>query len=76
MSRPGDDDQSRAARNNRATYELHDRAAEYTSVPFTAFKNDFSSECLQGGSIYPALQNFYLAARAGARRMFDELGVV
>src|SRR3954470_14200854 len=25
MSRPADDDQSRRARNNRATYELHDR---------------------------------------------------
>jgi len=53
MTRPDDDDASRAARNNRATYELHDRAEEYTS-----------SEFLQGGSIYPAIQNFYLAARA------------
>jgi nitroreductase len=64
MSRPADDDQSRAARNNRATYELHDRAGGYTSVLFTAFKNEFASEYLQGGSIYPAMQNFYLAARA------------
>ncbi|ABM16313.1 nitroreductase [Mycolicibacterium vanbaalenii PYR-1] len=64
MTRPDDDDASRAARNNRATYELHDRAEEYTSVLFTAFKNEFSSEFLQGGSIYPAIQNFYLAARA------------
>jgi nitroreductase len=43
---------------------LHDRAGEFTSVLFTAFKNEFSSEFLQGGSIYPAMQNFYLAARA------------
>ncbi len=64
MSRPAADDQSRAARNNRATYELHDRGGEYTSVLFVAFKNEFSSEFLQGGSIYPAMQNFYLAARA------------
>ncbi|MBX7433909.1 nitroreductase family protein [Mycobacterium sp. Y57] len=64
MTRPADEDTSRAARNNRATYELHDRAGEYTSVLFTAFKNEFASEYLQGGSIYPALQNFYLAARA------------
>ena len=64
MSRPTDDDQSRAARNNRATYELHDRAGEYKSVLFTAIKNEFASEYLQGGSIYPAMQNFYLAARA------------
>jgi len=64
MSRPTDADHSRAARNNRATYELHDRAGECTSVLFTAFKNEFASEYLQGGSIYPAMQNFYLAARA------------
>jgi nitroreductase len=64
MDRPTDDDQTRAARNNRATYELHDRAGEYTSVLFAAFKNEFASEYLQGGSIYPAMQNFFLAARA------------
>lgn len=64
MSRPDDGDHSRAARNNRATYELHDRAAERTSVLFTAYRNEFASEYLQGGSIYPAMQNFYLAARA------------
>ena len=64
MSRPAADDHSRAARNNRATYELHDRAGEVTSVLFAAFKNDFASEYLQAGSIYPAMQNFYLAARA------------
>ncbi len=64
MSRPADDDTSRAARNNRATYELHDRAGEHTSVLFAAFKNEFASEYLQAGSIYPAMQNFYLAARA------------
>lgn len=64
MTRPAADDHSRAARNNRATYELHDRAGEYTSVLFAAYKNEFASEFLQGGSIYPAMQNFYLAARA------------
>ncbi|MGV0853806.1 nitroreductase family protein [Mycolicibacterium phlei] len=64
MSRPADDDTSRAARNNRATYELHDRAGELTSVLFTAYRNEFASEFLQGGSIFPAMQNFYLAARA------------
>jgi nitroreductase len=64
MTRPGDDDQGRAARNNRATYELHDRAGEYTSVLFAAYKNKFSSEYLQAGSIFPAVQNFSLAARA------------
>ncbi|MGO9382416.1 MAG: nitroreductase family protein [Mycobacterium sp.] len=64
MKRPTDDDRGRAARNNRATYELHDHAGEHTSVLFTAFKNEFASEYLQGGSIFPAMQNFYLAARA------------
>lgn len=64
MERPAADDHSRAARNNRATYELHDRAGQHTSVLFTAYKNEFASEFLQGGSIYPAMQNFYLAARA------------
>ena len=64
MSRPDDDDHSRMARNNRATYQLHDRAGEHTSVLFTAFKNEFASDYLQAGSIYPAMQNFYLAARA------------
>lgn len=64
MTRPADDDRSRAARNNRATYELHDHAGEYTSVLFAAFKNEFSPEFLQAGSIYPAIQNFCLAARA------------
>jgi nitroreductase len=64
MSRPADDDHSRAGRNNRATYELHDRAGKSTSVLFTAFRNEFASEYLQGGSIYPAMQNFFLAARA------------
>ena len=64
MTRPADDDDSRAARNNRATYELHDHAGERTSVLFTGYKTEFASEYLQAGSIYPAMQNFYLAARA------------
>lgn len=64
MSRPADDDASRFARNNRATYELHDRAGELTSVLFTTIHYDSASEILLGGSIYPAMQNFLLAARA------------
>jgi nitroreductase len=65
MTRPDPDDTSRAARNNRATYELHDRAGEYTSVLFTTFNySKVASELLIGGSIYPAVQNFLLAARA------------
>jgi nitroreductase len=64
MTRPAEDDNSRAARNNRATYELHDRAAEFTSVLFTQKHYPTASELLLGGSIFPAMQNFLLAARA------------
>lgn len=64
MSRPDPDDDSRRARTNRATYELHDRAGELTSVLFAQQHFDTASELLLGGSIYPAMQNFLLAARA------------
>ena len=37
---------------------------ERTSVLFTTFGYDSASELLLGGSIYPAMQNFLLAARA------------
>ncbi len=64
MTRPADDDHSRRARTNRATYELHDRAGEFTSVLFTQRRFPTASELLLGGSIFPAMQNFLLAARA------------
>jgi nitroreductase len=64
MTRPADDDDSPRARNNRATYELHDRAGELTSVLFTQKRFATASELLLGGSIFPAVQNFLLAARA------------
>jgi nitroreductase len=64
MSRPADDDQSRRARSNRAIYELHDRAGERTSVLFAQQRFPSASELLLGGSIFPAMQNFLLAARA------------
>src|ERR1700720_3159649 len=64
MSRPSDDDDSRRARTNRATYELHDRAGEFTSVLFGQKHFPPASEPLLGGSIFPAMQNFLLAARA------------
>src|SRR5215510_10981650 len=64
MSRPADDDKSRRARSNRATYELHDRAGELTSVLFAYERFPTASELLLGGSIFPAMQNFLLAARA------------
>jgi nitroreductase len=64
MSRPAAEDDSRQARTNRATYELHDRAAEFTSVLFAQKHFPTASELLLGGSIFPAMQNFLLAARA------------
>lgn len=64
MSRPDDDDESRRARTNRAIYELHDRAGALTSVLFTQQRFPSASELLLAGSIFPAMQNFLLAARA------------
>lgn len=64
MSRPAPDDHSRRARTYRATYELHDRAGEFTSVLFAQAHYPTASELLLGGSIFPAMQNFLLAARA------------
>ncbi|ORA36298.1 nitroreductase family protein [Mycobacterium aquaticum] len=64
MTRPADDDTGRRARTNRAIYELHDRAREFTSVLFTQQRFATASELLLGGSIFPAMQNFLLAARA------------
>ena len=64
MTRPADDDNSRRARTYRATYELHDRAGEFTSVLFAQQHYPTASELLLGGSIFPAMQNFLLAARA------------
>jgi nitroreductase len=64
MSRPSHDDDSPRARSHRATYELHDRAGEFTSVLFAYKTYEAVSDLLLGGSIYPALQNFLLAARA------------
>ena len=64
MTRSAADDDSRRARNDRATYELHDRAGDLASVLFTTYRYDAASELLLGGSIFPAMQNFLLAARA------------
>jgi len=64
MARPDPGDTSRRARTYRATYELHDRAGELTSVLFAQQRFPTASELLLGGSIFPAMQNFLLAARA------------
>ena len=64
MHRPGPEEHSRKARSDRATYEFHDRAGEFTSVLFCTENFDAASEMLLAGSIFPAMQNFLLAARA------------
>ncbi|BBZ71931.1 nitroreductase family protein [Mycobacterium paraseoulense] len=64
MARPAPEDNSRRARTYRATYELHDRAGEFTSILFAQQHYPTASELLLGGSIFPAMQNFLLAARA------------
>jgi nitroreductase len=64
LTRPAAEDGSRRARDNRATYELHDRAGEFTSVLFTQKRLRMASDMLLGGSIFPAMENFLLAARA------------
>src|ERR1700679_3324977 len=64
MSRPAVADDSGRGRTNRATYEFHDRAGEFTSVLFAQKHFPTASELLLSRSIFPAMQNFLLAARA------------
>ena len=68
MSRPAPGDDSRRARSDRATYELHDRAGEHASVLFAQQSYPTASDLLVGGSIFPAVQNFLLVARAQGLR--------
>ncbi|MDT5333061.1 MAG: hypothetical protein QOF31_4358 [Mycobacterium sp.] len=49
MTRPAEDDHSARARNNRTTYELHDRAGEFTSALFSQERFPTASELLLGG---------------------------
>ena len=74
MSRPSEDDDSRRARTNRATYELHDRAGEFTSVLSAQKHFPTALELLLGGSIFPAMQNFLLAAASRPGCVSDQLG--
>src|SRR6185369_9879087 len=48
MARPANDDNSQRARTYRATYELHDRAGEFTSVLFAQQRFGAASELLLG----------------------------
>jgi nitroreductase len=64
MARPTADDDSPRARTYRAIYDLHDHAGDHTSVLFVQQKLPATDDLLLGGSIFPAMQNFLLAARA------------
>ena len=64
MSRPAASDHNPRARSYRAIYDLHDHAGEHTSVLFVQQKLPATDGLLLGGSIFPAMQNFLLAARA------------
>lgn len=64
MARPASEDRSARARSYRAIYDLHDHAGEHTSVLFVQQKLPAIEGLLLGGSIFPAMQNFLLAARA------------
>jgi nitroreductase len=65
MTRPDPDDQSPRARGARATYGFHDRAADVPAAVLFCVKDQPNTpELTLGGSIFPAMQNFLLAARA------------
>jgi nitroreductase len=64
IERPAPDDPSRRARMTRSIYELVD---DFEAVPvyvlFCTLQHEGWPPLLTGASIYPALQNFLLAAR-------------
>jgi len=65
LTRPEPGDGSRRARMARSVFGLHETAAEVpAAVLFCTRKLPHVSPLLAGASIYPAMQNFLLAARA------------
>lgn len=65
MTRPAPDDHSPRARSSRTTYHLHDRAATVPAAVLFCIRDQPSTPKLAlGASIFPAMQNFLLAARA------------
>ncbi len=62
---PEADDTSPRARTTRATFELHEGAGEVpAAVLFCVKEQPLTAPLMLGGSIFPAMQNFLLAARA------------
>ncbi|MDB6002876.1 MAG: nitroreductase [Rhizobacter sp.] len=65
LSRPAPDDQSQRARMARVLFDLHEGAATVPApVLFCTRGTPGTPPLLVGASIYPAMQNFLLAARA------------
>jgi nitroreductase len=65
MQRPSPDDESPRARNNRATFALHDGAANIPAAVLFCVKDQPNTpQLMLGASIFPAMQNFLLAARS------------
>jgi nitroreductase len=65
LTRPEPDDVTPRARNARAMFALHDGAADVPAAVLFCVRGLPSTPPLAlGGSIFPAMQNFLLAARA------------
>lgn len=65
LERPEATDDSPRARNARAMFALHDGARDVpAAVLFCVRKQPSVPPLLEGGSIYPGMQNFLLAVRA------------
>jgi nitroreductase len=65
LDRPDAQDTSPRARSTRAMFDLHDHARDVpTAVLFCVHPQPATPALLEGASIYPAMQNFLLAARA------------
>jgi nitroreductase len=65
LERPAPDDRSPRARNARPLFALHDAAAHVpAAVLFCVNEQPMTPPLALGASIFPAMQNFLLAARA------------
>jgi nitroreductase len=63
-ARPGPDENDQGARDRRAVYELHDRAAEVPVGVLFAYKELRATPPeIQGSAIFAAMENFLLACR-------------
>lgn len=64
FTRPEADDDTPAARDRRAVYELHDRAAQVPVAVLFAYRElPMTPPEIQGSAIFAAMENFLLACR-------------